>query len=343
MERAADAHDLDAMIEKVAGESGFAGVVRVDGVGPDTIVHAFGFADRGLAVPVAPTTRFNLASGTKGFTALTVVRLVVDGELSLDTTARSVLGTDLPLVDDSVTVEHLLAHRSGIGDYFNESAGGAITDYVMGVPVHELDGTEAYLRVLAGHTQVFRPGERFAYNNSGFVLLALIAERVSGIRFEDLVSRSVCVPAGLGATGFVRSDEPTGDIAHGYLDSDGLRTNVLHLPVIGSGDGGIVSSAEDVHRLWVSLFAGRIVPLEWVQRMVEPRSVHPTGSARYGLGFWLAPNGPAVQLEGYDAGASFRSMHDPARGLTMTVISNTSEAAWPMCIPLEVALGLRDS
>ena len=101
----------------------------------------------------------------------------------------------------------------------------------MPVPVHLLASTEDYLRVLAGHRQVFAPGERFAYNNSGFVVLALIAERVSGIPFERLVQERVCEPAGMRDTAFLRSDEPAGRTALGYLDAHGLRTNVLHLPV----------------------------------------------------------------------------------------------------------------
>ena len=67
-------------------------------------------------------TRFGIASGTKGLTALAVVSLIEAGSLELSTTARSVLGADLPLIDDAVTIEHLLSHRSGIGDYFDEDA-----------------------------------------------------------------------------------------------------------------------------------------------------------------------------------------------------------------------------
>lgn len=81
------------------------------------VAKAFGLADRAHEIANTVDTVFAIASGTKGFTALTVMSLVQDGALSLSTTARSVLGGDLPLIDDAVTVEHLLAHRSGIGDY----------------------------------------------------------------------------------------------------------------------------------------------------------------------------------------------------------------------------------
>jgi CubicO group peptidase (beta-lactamase class C family) len=81
------------------------------------VAKAFGLADRAHEIANTVDTVFAIASGTKGFTALTVMSLVQDGAISLSTTARSVLGGDLPLIDDAVTVEHLLAHRSGIGDY----------------------------------------------------------------------------------------------------------------------------------------------------------------------------------------------------------------------------------
>ena len=86
-----------------------------------------GLADRAHGVPFTADTRVAVASGAKGFTALTVMRLVEDGVLSLDTRARDLLGDDLPLIDDAVTVEHLLAHRSGIGDYLDEYDGSTST------------------------------------------------------------------------------------------------------------------------------------------------------------------------------------------------------------------------
>ena len=104
-------------------------------------------------------------------------------------------------------------------------------------------------------------------------MLALIAERTSGIPFHELVRRRVCEPAGMQDTRFLRSDELPGRAALGYLTSDrASRTNVFHLPVRGSGDGGIYSTAADISSLWRALFAGRIVSSEWVAEMVRPRS-----------------------------------------------------------------------
>ena len=322
---------LDRQIDDLAAETGFSGVVRVDRGGRTEIEQAYGEAHRGFGIPNTVDTRFALASGTKGLTALTVVRLVDEGMLELATPARSLLGDDLPLVGDDVTVEHLLAHRSGIGDYLDEDTDVDVDEYLMPVPVHELATSEQYLAVLDGHAPKFAPGEGFSYCNSGYVLLALLAERASGVPFHELVLERVCGPAGMADTAFLRSDELPGRAALGYLEVDGAwRTNVLHLPVRGSGDGGIYSTAADIRALWSALFAGRIVSLDRVAEMTRPRSETQDRSRRYGLGFWLHPASDLVVLEGMDAGVSFRTVHDPGSDLTHTVISNTTDGAWPL-------------
>ena len=328
---------MDHSIDRVAAETGFSGVVRVDRGDEVEFVKAYGFAHRGWEIPNEVDTRFGIASGTKGLTALTVMSLVEEGRLSRTTTARSVLGDDLPLIDDAVTVEHLLAHRSGIGDYYDEDIVREPLDYVSLVPVNELGSTEDYLRVLDGFETKFPPDERFSYSNGGFVVLALIAERASETPFYELLPQRVCEAAGMVDTAFLRSDELPGRAALGYLAEDGPRTNVFHLPVRGSGDGGIYTTASDVSALWTALFAGRIVSKDLLAEMVRPRSEvpSPTQPARYGLGIWLHPSRDLVELHGSDAGVSFQTVHDPNERFTYTVLSNTTDGAWPIVLHLD--------
>lgn len=322
--------DLESSVDALARETNFSGVVRLDQGGTIALDKAYGWASRAHRIPNTTDTRFAVASVLKGLTALTVVSLVVDGRLSMAAPARSILGSDLPLIADDVTVEHLLAHRSGIGDYLDEDELDDINEYVLGVPVHELATTEDFLRVLDGHPTMFAAGERFFYCNGGYLVLALIAERVAQMPFHDLVQERVCIPAGMRSSDFPRSDELPGDAALGYLGVEGLRTNVFHLPVRGTGDGGIYTTTRDLRALWSALFAGDVVPDEWVETMVAPRSLDPSGTRRYGLGFWVHQARDVVWLEGFDAGVSARTAHDRAGGLTYTVISNTSDGAWPI-------------
>ncbi|QIK66266.1 beta-lactamase family protein [Nocardioides sp. HDW12B] len=321
---------LEQQIATTAQDTGFSGVVQVDWRGNTEVALAYGYADRAFAIGTRLDTQLGTASATKTLTALTTLALVEQGVLALSTTARSLLGDDLPDVAEDVTVEHLLAHRSGIGDYLDEDTLGAATDYVMTVPVHQLVTAEDYLRVLGGHPTVFPAGERFAYNNGGYVVLALLSERASGVGYHELVRRCVLEPAGMVDTAFLRSDELPGRAARGYLDREGLRTNVLHLPVVGVGDGGAYTTTADLHRLWKALHAGEIIAPPSVELMLRPHGEWPEESRRYGLGLHLHETGTAAWLEGSDAGVSMTSVHDPSQELTWTVISNWTDGAWPL-------------
>ena len=133
--------ELGDDVRRVAESTGFSGAVRVHQAGRVTVDTARGMADRAHGIAATTSTRFATASATKGFTALAVMGLVEAGVLGLSTPVRSLLGDDLALIDDGVTIEHLLAHRSGIGDYLDEDLIENASDYVMTRPVHEL--TEA--------------------------------------------------------------------------------------------------------------------------------------------------------------------------------------------------------
>ncbi|MCR6486988.1 beta-lactamase family protein [Amycolatopsis sp. OK19-0408] len=294
----------------------FSGVILVSRGDETLVAEASGYAHIAHGVANTVDTRFAIASGTKGFTALVVVGLIAEGRLSLRTTAREVLGGDLPLIDDRVTVEHLLTHTSGIGDYCDEAEDPP--------PTPLLATSADYLAALDGYPQQFPPGERFQYNNSAFAVLSLIAERIAGIPFADLVRTRVTEPAGMADTAFLRSDALPARTATGYLE-DG-RTNVFSLPVVGFGDGGIYSSAPDFRKFWPAFLDGRIVPGEWVDRMLRGDG--------YGLGFWL-PRPGVVRLEGGDHGVTFRSNHQPSSGLTATLISNDHRGGGPLLKQLD--------
>jgi CubicO group peptidase (beta-lactamase class C family) len=331
--------ELSRRVDEKAAEMGFAGVVRLERSGAVALDAAYGLADRGHGIPMAIGNQLGMASGSKTFTALVVMCLVEQGLLSLATTARQVLGSDLPLIGDDVTVEHLLCHRSGIGDYLDEDELDS-EDYPMPVSVHRLARTEDFLPILDGYPTKFPAGERFSYCNGGFVVLALISERVSGRSYQDLVRDLVCSPAGMNETEFLRSDALPGRAALGYVEIEGQwRTNVFHLPVVATGDGGMYTTSADMARFWTALMSGRIVTTETLADMCKPRSEPDPGKSDcYGLGFWLKVDSPENTMSAGDAGVSFWSSHHPERGTTATVISTTMGGARPMAEVMKMSI-----
>ena len=167
----------------------------------------------------------------------------------------------------------------------------------------------------------------------------MICERLTGRSYHDLVMERVVGPAGMADSGFFRSDELPSRTALGYLEGFEQRTNVLHLPVRGSGDGGMYTTAADVSAFWAALLGGRIVPEALVAEALRSRTEQTEEGSPYGygLGCWLTAG--AAQLEGSDAGVSFRSRHHIETGTTWTVISNTSDGVWPVFRALEGKTG----
>ncbi|WP_237739259.1 serine hydrolase domain-containing protein [Microbacterium yannicii] len=287
-----------AILDAAAAKNSFSGVVTIDEADERTFSSTYGFAHRGYGVENSADTQFAIASGSKAFTALTVMRLVEDGVLRLDQRARGILGADLPLIDDGVTVEHLLTHSSGIGDYLDEEGEWEPSDFVLSVPVHTLTSAEAFLPLVDGFPQKFAPGDRFSYCNGGYMVLAILLERVTGRVFHDIVREQVFSRAALEDTDFLRSNELPGTAATGYIFDEGDTTNTLHLPVLGNGDGGAFTTAADLHRFWRAFYAGDIVSSDSVIAMTQPRFDVPHERKRYGMGFWLHRTTPAASSKG---------------------------------------------
>ena len=317
--------DLDAVLES----SDFSGAVLVSQAGRPLAERHRGFSHRALEITNRIDTRFAVASVTKGLTGLTVASLIESGELTFDTTLVSLLGDRVSsFVDGDVTIRHLLGHTSGVGDYIDEDEAGDIDDPPFEVSPGALDTPSASLPLLDKHPQRDPPGEVFRYNNSGFVLLSIAVEAATGESYFDLVRTRVTDPAAMIDTDFPRSDELPARAALCYLASG--RTNVFKVPVRGAGDGGAYSTVADLERLWTALYDGRIVSPAMVEDLTSVHRTSTDDGYGYGLGFWMWLSGETVQLEGYDAGVSCRTVHDRPSGVTYVAISNTAAGAWPV-------------
>ena len=315
--------DLD---EAIAAAK-FTGLATVHVGAKREFARAEGMANRAHGTANTADTRFAIASGAKAFTALAAMRLVEEGVLTLDDPVRPTLGKDLPLIDDAVTLRHLLTHTSGIGDYLDESGDWDPLEYVLKQPVHTLATTEGYVPELDGFPQEETPGETFRYNNGAFVVAALVIERISGRGFHELVDTEVCQRAGLKKTSFLRNDNLPGDAALGYLEHDGNWTNVLHFPVRGNGDGGLYTTADDMAAFWLALGEGKIVSKDNAALMTSPAPTSPKEGSSYGIGFWLSEDGLTRYIVGGDAGVSFVSAHQPDTKVTATVFGNMADVA----------------
>lgn len=313
--------ELPKAIERMVDEhaaKGFSGAVLVTRGGQPIVAKAIGMADREQRRANTLDTPINLGSANKMFTALVIASLVEQGKLGWkDTVGKHLPDWPQQAVREKVTIEHLLTHTSGMGAYW-----GKAHDEQRA----ELDTLAEYGDLFATDAPAGEPGKDFRYSNNGFVLLGLIAEKVTGRSYFDLVDDWVYGPAGMTHSGHHARDDGATGRAVGYLQ-DG-KPNTPTLAARGSAAGGGYASARDLQRFAAALTGGKIVKPETLALMTSPHAQMGGPQAGYGYGFGVFTQGE--KHYGHNGGApginaSFEIF--PDSGYVVIVLSNVDRGA----------------
>jgi CubicO group peptidase (beta-lactamase class C family) len=313
-----------------AGEPGGAVLAVKDGRA--VFERGFGVADLRAQRPIGRRTNFRLASVSKQFTAAAVMLLVRERRLGYDTGLKDVF-PDFPEYGRAVTIRHLLNHTSGLPDYED-----LLPPRDPAVPVEEAQVRDAdVLELLKTQTAgKFAPGSRWAYSNSGYVLLGLIAEKVSGRSFPRLLEERIFAPLGMrGTVAYVRGLNEVPERAYGHSrqngrwrESDQSRTSAT------LGDGGVYSSPADLAEWDEALRRNVLFSREEFREALLPVSVpgqgpeEPDGTpASYGFGWFLNSWRGRARMWHYGETTGFRTaIHRfPEDGLTVIVLCNRSD------------------
>jgi CubicO group peptidase (beta-lactamase class C family) len=331
---------LDAELARLRTERDFSGTVLVTESGRTVFEARTGLADRAWGAPVGPRTRFALGSVTKVFTAVAVLSLAAEGALGLDDPVAAALppARRPATLRPDVTVRHLLAHTSGIADYFEEETATAAWAEEFAAlwrdrPVYRMREAADFLDLFGDLPPYRAPGERFQYSNAGYILLGLVVEAAAGTGYAEAVGARVFAPAGMGDSGFFAADEVRPDVATGHLrpasPGEPWRTNVFAVPAVGGPDGGAFATAADLDRFLTAYAAGRLVAPDLLAEALRPHGR--IGEGRHmGLGVYLTGEGRdrAIGAEGADPGAEALIRHYPGRGVNTVVLSNVNDSAW---------------
>ena len=322
-------------------ESGeFSGVFSASGADGVIFQHACGYRNRAENLPNTPDTAFAIASGTKFFTALSVCKLIDEGKLSLSDRVWDLLPYDLGTIDRGVTVDHLLTHTSGIGDYIDEEASGDYMDILKlydDRPVHKWTSLDFYLPMFNALPPKFKPGARVGYSNAGFILLGLVIETASKCEYHQYVTENIIRPLNLSRTGFYRMNNLPGNTALGYVydeESGETATNVLYMPIVGGSDGGIFTCAGDLVTLWNAVLSDRIFSAGMRAQFFTPHG-------DFGLGVYLQEDGGRRMYftVGGDFGVDFFSAYFPRTKIISSALGNSEMNTHPLLELLFEALG----
>jgi CubicO group peptidase (beta-lactamase class C family) len=285
---------IGAMMQRLSSRDAFSGSVVVARAGRTMFAKAYGPANRTWNISNQVDTRFNLASITKMFTAVSVGQLVEAGKLSLDETVGEAL-PDYPNkeVAKQVSIRQLLSHTSGL------IGGRALAEKQP--ESHSIRTIAEMVKQFENEPLSFPPGQQFDYSNAGFILLGLIIEHASGQTYFDYVRDHVFRPAGMQNTGIYEMDSDPKNLATGFEDGPGgkRRDNIFDLSVKGGPDGGAYSTGLDMVRFSEALLGGRLVGKKMLAQMWTGVTEEPERNNEYGFGAQISSsNGHRVIWHG---------------------------------------------
>ncbi len=270
---------VDAMLAQMAQDGTFTGSVLMAQGGGVLLSQGYGLADRAKGTPNTPQTRFRLGSITKQFTAMAILILQSQGKLTVQDPICAYIPGCYPAWKD-ITIHHLLTHTSGLSSrLWPELVRADRIAATSSRPVQTL----ALFQDLPLDS---RPGEQFAYNNAGYVLLAHIIEQVSGQSFEAFLQQAIFTPLGMRNTGY---EQRSSGLAAGYADAQSTAPQLPFASMsISDGSGLLYSTVEDL-LLWdQALYTERLLPRAELGHMFAPiiQETNVAGFA-YGYGWYV--------------------------------------------------------
>lgn len=263
-------------------EADFSGVVLVKDGERVLYQSALGLADRAFGTPVHTDTRFRVASITKLFTAVTVLRLVEDGQLTLDDPFVRYLPDYPGTGAEHITLRQLLGHMSGLPQLDTVATlDDALRD---GLPNYQRSRSpRQLLELCCAAAPVAAPGARFDYNNADYIVLGQVIEAVTGEPYRTTLRRLVLDPLGLNDTDLPTWSETTPRLAPTYFRIPGASEFINGLPFYWENAyaaGGLYSTIDDLDTFSDAVFAGGFLSPSSLEALLTP------AGDEYGLGLW---------------------------------------------------------
>ena len=325
-------------IEKII-PSGFSGCISICQKEKILYQSAYGYADLPNKIPNDMDTRFATASAGKVFVAVGILQLVEQGKLHLENTIGALLDLDWEQIDTEITVEQLLTHTSGIPDYFDESVMNEYEDLWVDFPNYRIRSNKDLLPLFIHKPMMYPKGSRFQYNNTGFVVLAMILEQITGMEFDQFLNESVFIPCNMTYTGYYELDRLPARCAANYIfdsERNDFRTNIYSVDAKGTGAGGAFTTIGDIRLFWDNLLSYKLLSPAMTENML---SNHSGENQCYGYGIWLKKAGNSLNpyFQGCDPGVSFISSLDREKQILVTLVSNYGDSVWKLKRELEEA------
>ena len=300
--------------------------------------YSNGYSDLANEIPNTYDTRFATASMGKTFVAAGILQLIEQEKLRFHDTLGKLLDLDLKSIDPDVTVEQLLTHTSGVPDYFDETVMDEYEELWIDYPSYKIRHNRDLIPLFINKPMMYQKGEKFQYNNTGYVLLAMIIEKISGMDFDAFLKENIFDVCGMKSSGYFEMDRLPARCANNYIycdDTSDYRTNIYSVGAKGTGDGGAFITVRDLEAFWKGLLEHKILSEEMVKRMISKQSGNGEDPEEgyYGYGLWIIdnPNGKDyAYMQGLDPGVSAIAEYNPDNGMISIMVSNYGDNVWAM-------------
>ncbi|MGQ9846955.1 MAG: serine hydrolase domain-containing protein [Bacteroidales bacterium] len=311
---------LSTFFKKQFSLGNFEGAVLVSYKGQIIYKDAFGYANRKLKIPNTTQTAFQIGSMSKQFTAIAILQLVAQGKITLDTPIETIY-PEFPYT--GITIRMLLTHRSGLPNYIYQLENTLINKNEL------LNNQQVIDNIIRLNEKCYdRPNKRYQYSNTGYVILAAIIEKISGLSFDKYMKKNIFEPLGMKHTFFYndvyKNKVPDNiSVATGYL-SPYQEAKFCYLNGI-KGDKGIFSTIDDLHKWDTSLYKGYILPKNYIDSAFSKQTRTRLSNIFYGFGwkmYFLNDTMPIFFHSGWWQGYQSVIMRIPKDTITVVVLKN---------------------
>src|SRR5687768_1828016 len=280
--------ELETFAKKLASADVFSGTLLLAKDGEVIYKGAFGVANKDFNAPNRIDTKFNLGSMNKMFTAVAIAQLVEKGKISFDDPLSKFI-PDFPNAEaaQKIRIKHLLSHTAGLGGYFSERYNGMSRERLRSVDDMMRLAREDEKNIS------FEPGSKWAYSNTGMLVLGKVIEIASGQTYFEYVRENIYRPAGMTNTDAYELDRVNPNLAVGYdkrFTDTGVEwaNNVFAHVMRGGPQGGGFSTAEDLLKFDQALRSGKLVNADTLKILTSPKPE--LNSPSYGYGFGVDPD-----------------------------------------------------
>ncbi len=319
--------NLNKYVDSYVKENNFNGTILIQKKSKITYQKSFGYANIPYKIPNKIETKYKIASITKAFTSVLILQLYEQGKIDLNETIKTYLPNYTGEAADKVTIHQLLNHTAGIAN-INRNIMSAEDVIKNGFPQFQLPhSTDEMLAKYCSENLVNEPGKVFDYNNSDYIILGKIIEKVHGKSFEQILKEKILEPLKMRDSGMLYQHNIVTNLADTYFFRDDLKKLANDFPVYIENwyaSGAMYSTATDLLKFTDALFTAKLLKKETLDKMFT------SGLNEYGYGVWVYEDYEInkkmfriVKRPGTIMGANSMIFHVLNEGTTIIILSNT--------------------